>query len=307
MSQVHKPVLLEECAEYLITDTSGFYFDGTLGFGGHAEYFLSKLQQNAIYIGTDVDMNAFQFCKKKFSGDSRVKLFNYNFTRIDVIEKIENTAGFDGVFADLGVSSYQLDNPESGFTYRSDTQLDLRMDKNRSMTAADVVNTLGEKELADVLYKYGEEKKSRLIAKRIVERRRRVRIETTKDLSSIIEEITPHRYIAKSLSRVFQALRIYVNGELEALKEFLKKTVDVLKPGGRVAVLSYHSLEDRIVKEHFREEEKDCICPPEAPICVCDKESRLNVVLRKPITPRMEEINVNRRARSAKLRVAERK
>ncbi len=302
----HKPVMFNESLEYLITDKSGVYFDGTLGFGGHSEGILLNLNNDARLIATDVDTDAFNFSKLKFKNDERIKIYNFNFSQINVIAKIESVPGFSGVLADLGVSSFQLDNPASGFTYRNEAMLDLRMDKTKKVSAEEVVNSFSEERLADIFYKYGEEKKSRQIARRICEKREIKKIKTTLELSEIIFGITPVNYRIKTLSRVFQALRIYVNDELETLKVFLTKSVDLLIKGGRIVVLSYHSLEDRIVKEAFKYEELDCICPKDYPVCKCEKESRLKIITKKPVVPSDDEIKNNFRARSAKLRAAER-
>lgn len=306
MESHHTPVLLNETLFYLVTEKAGIYFDGTLGFGGHSEAILKNIDKGAELIATDIDSDAFGFSKKKFEKDRRVKLYNYNFSKIDLISKIENVPLFNGVFADLGVSSFQLDNPESGFTYRSEAKLDLRMDKNIKLTAADIVNTFPEEEIANIIYKYGEERKSRAIAKKICSVRVQKKITTTLELSRVIEELTPYKYRIKTLSRVFQALRIYVNNELENLQSFLNKAVELLVPGGRIVILTYHSLEDRIVKETFKYETLDCICPKEYPVCQCDKEQRLKILTKKPITPSSKEVEENFRARSAKLRAAER-
>lgn len=306
MSSHHTPVLFNESLDYLITSPSGVYFDGTLGFGGHSEGILNKLDENGTLIAADVDTDAFNFSKKKFNGDKRARLYNYNFSQIDIIAKIESTEFFDGIFADLGVSSFQLDNPVSGFTYRQEAKLDLRMDKTKVVSAADVINSFDEEDLADIIYNFGEEKNSRKIARRIIARRAEKRIETTTDLNEIIREITPPNYQVKTLSRVYQAFRIFVNDELNILKSFLETSVGLLKPGGRIVVISYHSLEDRIVKDTFKYETLDCICPKEYPVCRCDKEQRLKILTKKPVVPSDEEVENNFRARSAKLRAAER-
>ena len=303
----HKPVFLKESVDFLITDVAGTYFDATLGFGGHSEEILKRLSAKGKLIATDKDDEAFKFAKKKFSEDFRFVPYKASFTEIKTIAKIEFIDKFDGILADLGVSSYQLDNPREGFTYRQDAPLDLRMDKASSLTAAEVLNTYEERKIADILYKFGEEKASRKIARAIVEKRKREKFENTSQLVEVVERIIPPRFLAKSLSRVFQALRIEVNNELEELKKFLVDAVDLLKPGGRIVVISYHSLEDRIVKEAFKYEALDCVCPPEAPVCVCDKESRLKILTKKPLIPSEEEIESNFRARSAKLRAAGRK
>ncbi len=306
MDTHHTPVMLKQTLDYLVTDKSGIYFDATLGFGGHSEGILNSLNNNARLISTDVDADAFKFSREKFKSDRRMKLYNYNFSQIDIIAKIESIKSFTGVFADLGVSSFQLDNPASGFTYREDAKLDLRMDKSKQINAADLLNTFPEEEIARIIYEFGEEKNSRKIAKKICEKRTSMKITTTSSLVSIVEELTPPNFRIKTLSRVFQALRIYINDELEVLKSFLKKSVDLLQLGGRIVVLSYHSLEDRIVKETFKYETLDCVCPKDYPVCRCDKERRLMILTRKPITPLSSEVKINFRARSAKLRAAER-
>ncbi len=306
MESHHTPVLLKESLEYLITDKSGIYFDGTLGFGGHSEGFLNILNSDAKLLATDVDNDAFNYSKKKFENDKRAKLYNFNFSKIDIISKIESVPYFNGVFADLGVSSFQLDNPDSGFTYRNDAKLDLRMDKSLKVNAAEVVNTYPEEDIANIIYEFGEEKNSRTIARKICQIRKLKRIDSTLDLSNIISEVTNFKYRIKTLSRVFQALRIFVNGELENLKTFLNKSVDILAPGGRIVILTYHSLEDRIVKDLFKYETLNCICPKEYPVCVCDKEQRLKILTKKPVAPSGSEVEENFRARSAKLRAAER-
>ncbi|MDR3609857.1 MAG: 16S rRNA (cytosine(1402)-N(4))-methyltransferase RsmH [Ignavibacteriaceae bacterium] len=302
----HIPVLIDKCLEYLVTVKDGIYFDGTLGFGGHSSGILNTIGPGGTLVSTDVDQDAFSFSKKKFSDEKRIKLYNLNFSQIDIIAKIESIQYFNGIFADLGVSSFQLDTVESGFSYRNNAPLDLRMDKSKVINAADVVNSYSEEDLANIIFQNGEEKNSRKIAKVICEVRREKQIQTTLELSNIITELTPQRFHTKTLSRVFQALRIYVNDELNTLKSFLKKSVDLLIPGGRLVILSYHSLEDRIVKELFKYETLDCICPPGSPICTCNKVPRLKIITKKPISPDEIEINNNFRSRSAKLRAAER-
>lgn len=306
MTVYHTPVLFDKSLEFLVTDCNGIYFDGTLGFGGHSSGILNSLSADGLLICTDVDQDAFSFSQKKFFEDKRIKLYNMNFSQIDIIAKIESIQFFTGIFADLGVSSFQLDTAESGFSYRSNAQLDLRMDKSKVINAADVVNSYSEEDLANIIFQYGEEKNSRKIAKVICEIRREKKIQTTLDLSNIITEITPQRFHTKTLSRVFQALRIYVNDELNTLKLFLRKSIELLKPGGRLVILSYHSLEDRIVKETFKYETLDCICPPGSPICNCEKIPRLKIITKKPVVPDNKEIEDNFRSRSAKLRAAER-
>lgn len=306
MNDKHLPVLLQQSSDFLITQPAGVYFDGTLGFGEHSEKFLSLMNDKAKLIATDIDDDAFSFCKIKFSNDERVKLYKMNFSAIDFISKVESLEGFDGIFADLGVSSFQIDNPDSGFTFRSDAPLDLRMDKSKSVSAADIVNSFDESELKKIFYEYGEEKNSGRITRRIIEKRNIKSIRRTTDLVEIIDELTPHPYRTKTLMRVFQALRIYVNDELNILKTFLNKSTNLLNKSGRIVILTYHSLEDRIVKEHFKYESLSCICPKDFPVCMCGKEVRLKILTKKPLVPDENEISENYRSRSAKLRAAER-
>ncbi len=302
----HTPVLLNESLEFLVADSNGIYFDGTLGFGGHSDGILTKISNEGTLVATDVDADAFDYSKKKFSSDKRFKSYNLNFSQIDIIAKIESIKFFDGIFADLGVSSFQLDNASAGFTYRSEAKLDLRMDKKKVITAADVVNSFSEEELAKIFFEFGEERNSRLIAKKICERRKEKKIETTLDLSEIVSSVTPFKLRTKTLSKIFQALRIFINDELEILKSFLNKSVELLSSGGRIVIISYHSLEDRIVKDIFKYETLDCICPKDYPVCKCDKVPRLKILTKKPVIPNTDEIKNNVRSRSAKLRAAER-
>jgi 16S rRNA (cytosine1402-N4)-methyltransferase len=306
MNEHHTPVMLKESLDLLITDRSGIYFDATLGFAGHSSEILKRLNNDGRLIASDVDTDAFEFSRKKFAKESGVSLYNFNFSYIDVIAKIESIQSYDGVLADLGVSSFQLDNPVSGFTYRSDANLDLRMDKSKNITAADIINTFTEEDLANVFYQYGEEKNSRKISRTIVEKRTAKKIDTTGQLVSIISELVPQNFQRKTLSRIFQALRIYVNDELGNLKLFLENSLNVLKKGGRIVVISYHSLEDRIVKEFFKAETIVNLSPKEDPLGLIKREARLKLINRKPLLPTAEEIRDNYRARSAKLRAAER-
>ncbi len=306
MESHHKPVLLQESIDFLITNEAGSYFDGTLGFGGHSEEILKRLGPRGTLVSTDLDENAFSYSKKKFEADKRAKLYNFNYSLVDVIAKIESIEFFDGMLVDLGVSSFQLDNSEAGFSYSADTKLDMRFDKNLKMSAADIVNKFDEIELARILYEYGEERKSKLIARKICELRKIKKINTTGELKELVSELVPERYLRKSLSRIFQALRIYVNSELDTLKSFLNNSIKVLKKGGHIVVISYHSLEDRVVKEFFKYENFKCVCPKDIPVCSCNKDQILKIITRKPVIPSDEEIHFNKRARSAKLRVAER-
>jgi 16S rRNA (cytosine1402-N4)-methyltransferase len=306
MTQTHIPVLLKESVDYLVTNKDGIYFEGTLGFGGHTEELINRLGKKGTVVSTDVDLNAFNFCREKFKDENRIKLYNFNFSLIDVIAKIECVEFFDGIVADLGVSSFQLDNAAAGFSYSINSELDLRLDKNLRKTAADFINNESEEKIASTIFQYGEEKNSRKIARQICEARKIKKIEKTDELKKIISSFTNPRYLTKTLSRVFQAMRIYVNDELGALKSFLENSVPVLRKGSRLVVISYHSLEDRIVKDFIKYESLSCVCPVDAPICTCGKVKRLKIITKKPLTPSENEIKNNRRARSAKLRVAER-
>jgi 16S rRNA (cytosine1402-N4)-methyltransferase len=301
----HIPVLLEESARLVISNKAGTYFDATLGFGGHTSKFLSLLNENSKIIATDKDKNACDFCEDKFKDDNRVSIYNTGFNEIKNISLVERIEGYDGIFADLGVSSFQFDNKDSGFTYREEAVLDLRMDKSVGKPAYNFVNKAEADEIANVIFNFGEERKSRIIAKSIIKERQAKPIKSTTQLKSAIQNVVPVKNLNKTLSRVFQALRIYVNNELEELKEFLNKSLELLLPGGRLVILSYHSLEDRIVKEFFKFEAMSCICKPEVPICICDKEKRINIITRKPIVASDAEIKFNSRARSVKLRAAE--
>ncbi|MFC2083880.1 16S rRNA (cytosine(1402)-N(4))-methyltransferase RsmH [Bacteroidota bacterium] len=303
---MHEPVLAKEVVKFLLSTRSGNFFDGTIGFGGHANLILNNLSSDIFYIGTDKDANACDYCKKRFQFDNRLKVYNTSFISIDTIAKLESITSFKGILLDLGVSSYQLDTKESGFTYREDAVIDLRMDKKKGKPAYKYLNVLSEREISKLLWDYGEEKKANKLSRKIVETRNKVKIKTTFQLKEIVKDITPERFLNKTLSRVFQALRIYVNNEIDELKLFLTKAISFIMQGGRIAIISFHSIEDRVVKEFFKYETLDCICPKEVPVCNCKKVPRLKIITKKPITPDQEELNFNKRARSAKLRVAER-
>ena len=305
MTQVHTPVLLNESIDFLITKKNGVYFEGTLGFGGHTQEILNRLNKTGKVVSTDVDLKAFNYCREKFKNEDRVRLHNFNFSLVDVIAKVESIEFFDGILADLGVSSYQIDDAAAGFSYKVNSELDLRLNKSLRKTAADFINQESEEKIAEVIFEFGEEKNSRKIASRITDFRKTKNFETTDELRKVISSVTNPRYITKTMSRVFQALRIYINDELGQLKSFLENSVSLLVKGGRLVVISYHSLEDRIVKEFFKYENLTCICPPNAPICTCEKVRRLEILTKKPISPSEKERVNNKRAHSAKMRVAE--
>ncbi len=303
--QLHNPVLLKETIENVVTNKSGIYFDATFGRGGHTEELLKVLNNDAKVIACDVDEIAFRYGKEKFVNDKRVNLYLSNFVNINIIAKIEFIDGFDGIIADLGVSSPQYDDKEYGFTFKEKAKLDLRLNKDIKITAADILNDFSQSEISDIIYNFGEDKNSRKIARQICEFRTKRKFEYTTDLVEVIEKIVPPNYLNKTLARVFQALRIYINDELNVLEQFVEKSITLLKPGRRMGIITFHSLEDRIVKEVFSKNAKGCICPPSYPVCVCGEKPKIKVIHKKPIVPTEEEIKTNYRARSAKLRVIE--
>ena len=305
--EYHKPVLFDEVIDNIITEKKAVYVDCTLGGGGHTEGILEKSSDNSAVIGIDQDMEAIGYVKKRLEkyGD-KLQVFQDNFRNIDTIVYFAGYDKVDRILMDIGVSSNQLDNIERGFSYRYEAKLDMRMNKDLSVSAYDVVNKFSEKEIADIIYKYGEEPKSRKIAKNIVEYRKNKKIETTVELSDIIIKSIGKSMKKHPSKRTFQAIRIFVNKELEVLEEALDKAVNLLNKGGKLLVITFHSLEDRMVKEKFRKYENPCICPPEIPVCVCDKKSLGKVITKKPIVAKDEELETNNRDHSAKLRIFER-
>ena len=302
MTVYHQPVLLKESIDFLITDANGTYVDATFGGGGHSREILSRLSDQGSVFAFDVDRNSGQIAQAMSSSDQRLIFAQSNFSSLADFGKEQAGRSFSGFLFDLGVSSYQIDH-EEGFSYRRDEKLDMRLDKSLTQSAYEVVNSYDAFELANVFFKYGEEPRSRILARAIVRSRGTKKIETTGQLTDIISRVCGKS--VKAHSRIFQAIRIEVNKELDALSEGLDAAVELVSQGGRVAVISYHSLEDRIVKEKFKYEAATCICPPEAIICTCGKTARLKILTRKPIVPGEPEIRSNRRARSARLRVAE--
>ena len=304
----HKPVLFDEVIENIVTNKEGVYLDCTLGGAGHTQGILENASEKAVVIAIDQDDDAIEFAGKKLeSYKERIKIFKDNFKNLDTVLYMAGYEKVSGILMDIGVSSYQLDDPERGFSYKYEAKLDMRMNKNAKISAYEVINEFSEQEIADILYKYGEEPKSRRIARKITEARKEKKIETTTELADIVI-----RAIGKSMKRhpakrTFQAVRMYVNQELEVLEEALEKAVELLEDRGRLLVITFHSLEDRIVKNKFREFEKPCKCPPNIPICVCGKESLGKVITKKPIVAGELELNDNSRAHSAKLRVFERR
>ncbi|MEJ5305576.1 MAG: 16S rRNA (cytosine(1402)-N(4))-methyltransferase RsmH [Ignavibacteria bacterium] len=304
-NEFHKPVLLDTVLDFLITDINGIYFDGTLGGGGYSEAILNKLSREGRLIATDLDDAAINFCKKKFESENRITIVKENFKNIKQILEDLKIEKINGAVLDLGISSYQIDTASEGFSYRFETDFDLRFDKSKGTPAYEIINDLEAKEIADILRTYGEEKFAFKIAREIENYTKKKKIRTTKEIVEIVSKVTPRHKLNDTLSRIFQAFRIYVNDELENLKEFLNDVVDLVKSGGRIVIVSYHSLEDRIVKEFFNQNSQECSCPPEYDRCICGKKLRLKKLTKKIITPSDEEIKLNPRSRSAKLRAAE--
>ncbi len=304
-NEFHKPVLLETVLGFLITNLDGIYFDGTLGGGGYSEAILNRISKEGRLIATDLDDAAISFCIKKFEGENRITIVKDNFKNIKQVLNDLMIEKIDGAVVDLGISSHQIDAADAGFSYRFETDFDLRFDKTKGTPAFEIINQLEAKELADIIKTYGEEKFAFKIARAIENYTKKKKIKTTKELVEIISKVTPRHKLNDTLSRVFQAFRIYVNDELENLKEFLDNAVDIIKSGGRLVVVSYHSLEDRIVKEFFNLNSQECSCPPEYGRCICGKKLRLKKLTKKIISPTDEEIKINPRSRSAKLRAAE--
>jgi 16S rRNA (cytosine1402-N4)-methyltransferase len=304
-NEFHKPVLLDTVLDFLITDINGIYFDGTLGGGGYSEAILNKLSREGRLIATDLDDAAINFCIKKFESENRITIVKENFKNIKQILEDLKIEKINGAVLDLGISSYQIDTASEGFSYRFETDFDLRFDKSKGTPAYEIINDLEAKEIADILRTYGEEKFAFKIAREIENYTKKKKIRTTKEIVEIVSKVTPRHKLNDTLSRIFQAFRIYVNDELENLKEFLNDVVDFVKSGGRIVIVSYHSLEDRIVKEFFNLNSQECSCPPEYERCICGKKLRLKKLTKKIITPSDEEIKLNPRSRSAKLRAAE--
>lgn len=306
----HKSVLLEETIEYLNVRPDGTYVDGTLGGGGHAYHVCEKLSERGRYIGIDQDRAAIAAASERLAPfKDRVTIVRNNYENMDLVLKELEISGVDGILLDLGVSSYQLDTLERGFSYKEDTVLDMRMDDRQEMTAKDIVNGYSEGDLFRIIRDYGEDKFAQNIAKHIVEARKKAPIETTGELVEIIKAAIPARVRMNGghpAKKTFQAIRIELNRELDVLEHSLDKMIDLLNPGGRFCIITFHSLEDRIVKVNFKRNENPCTCPPGFPVCVCGKVSKGKVITKKPVLPSEEELIENKRAKSAKLRVFER-
>lgn len=307
----HYSVLLNETIENLNIKPDGIYVDGTLGGGGHAYQVASRLSEKGRLIGIDQDADAIAAAGERLKefGD-KITIIRSNYANMkEELHRI-GVEKVDGIVLDLGVSSFQLDTPERGFTYRDENApLDMRMDDRQSLTAKDIVNGYSEMELYRIIRDYGEDKFAKNIAKHIVQERAKKPIETTGELTEIIRASIPMKVQVTGghpAKRTFQAIRIELNKELEVLQNNLDDMIDLLNPGGRICIITFHSLEDRIVKTNFKRNENPCTCPSDFPVCVCGKKSKGKVVTRKPIIPSEEELEVNSRSKSAKLRVFER-
>lgn len=302
----HEPVLVEEVLHYLVSDPNGVYLDLTVGGGGHARALLERLSPKARLIGVDRDREALEAAGRRLKQFGvRVTLRQSNFREfVRVLQELD-VERVHGLLLDLGVSSHQIDAPGRGFSYSADGALDMRMDRSQPLTAADIVNTYSEAELARLFRDFGEERKARQVARAIVMERKKRRIATTGALAQVVGSRFPPEQRVKSLARVFQALRIAVNDELSSLAVTLERALASLYPGGRLVVISYHSLEDRLVKDFFREQARDCVCPPHVPVCVCGHQARLSILTRRVVRPTPAEVARNPRSRSARLRAAE--
>ena len=305
----HKSVLLEETIEGLDIKPDGIYVDGTLGGAGHAGEVCRKLSAKGRFIGIDQDQDAIIAASERLAPYKQATIIRSNYCYMVPELAARGIYKVDGILLDLGVSSYQLDNEERGFTYRVDAPLDMRMDQRQTQTAGDIVNGYEEKELYRIIRDYGEDKFAKNIAKHIVAARQVKPITTTGELTEIIRESIPMKMQVKSghpAKRTFQAIRIELNRELDVLRDSLDGMIDILDDGGRLCIITFHSLEDRIVKTIFRKNENPCTCPSDFPVCVCGKKSKGKVITRKPILPGETEMEENPRSKSAKLRIFER-
>ena len=303
----HIPVLYYETLDNLVINPDGIYIDCTLGGGSHSEGILERLSDKGLLISIDQDTNAIEYSKKRLEKfGSKWKVFKGNFENIDTIAYMASVDKVDGILMDIGVSSKQLDDPKRGFSYRYDVKLDMRMNTEQKISAYDVVNTYSEEQLSKIIFEYGEERHARKIAKLIVEERKSSPIEKTSDLIALIKRAYPERASKHPAKKTFQAIRIEVNRELEVLENAMSKAVELLKVGGRLAIITFHSLEDRIVKNKFKDLATACKCPKDIPICVCGGVKKFEIITKKPIIPVDDELKNNNRAHSSKLRILER-
>ena len=303
----HIPVLYYETLDNLVINPDGVYIDCTLGGGSHSEGILERLSDKGLLISIDQDSNAIEYSKKRLEKfGPKWKVFKGNFENIDTIAYMAGVDKVDGILMDIGVSSKQLDDPERGFSYRYDVKLDMRMNIEQKISAYDVVNTYSEEQLSKIIFEYGEERYARKIAKLIVEERKSFPIEKTSDLIALIKRAYPERASKHPAKKTFQAIRIEVNRELEVLENAMSKAIELLKVSGRLAIITFHSLEDRIVKNKFKDLATACKCPKDIPICVCGGVKKFEIITKKPIIPIDDELKNNNRAHSSKLRILER-
>lgn len=307
----HKSVLLQETIENLNIKPDGIYVDGTLGGGGHSYEIASRLSGKGRLIGIDQDADAIRAAGERLKPFAdRVRIVRNNYCNMDIVLKELQIEKVDGIILDLGVSSYQLDTAERGFTYKTDAPLDMRMDRRQQMTAKDIINEYSEMELYRIIRDYGEDKFAKNIAKHIVAARKEKAIETTFELNEIIKAAIPMKFRAVGghpAKKTFQAIRIELNHELDVLNDSIDMMIEHLNDKGRFCIITFHSLEDRIVKVRFKKNENPCTCPPDFPVCVCGNQSKGKVITRKPILPSEEELEENKRSKSSKLRVFERR
>ena len=305
----HKPVLLDETINGLNIKPNGIYIDGTLGGAGHSDHILKRLSSKGLLIGIDRDEEALSAAKERLKDFQNVKYVHGNHDEIEEILKELDIDKVDGILLDLGVSSYQLDQRERGFSYLGNNELDMRMDKSQELTAKEVINNYPEEKLANIIYEYGEERFSRQIAKNVCEYRKSKKIETTEELVQIIEKSIPSfaKKDGHPAKRTFQAIRIEVNDEIRPLYETVRKNIKHLKPGGRLCIITFHSLEDRAVKNAYIDAQGKCTCPKDLPYCVCGVKSEGKIINKKPIIATKEEQEENSRSKSAKLRIFEKK
>lgn len=303
----HLPVLYNEVLDNIVQNKSGIYVDCTLGGGGHSEGILKTLNSDGTLIAIDQDDDAINFAKERLKKYSEnLKVFKENFVNLDIVLYMAGFDKVDGILMDIGVSSKQLDNAERGFSYRFDAKLDMRMDQTQSLSAYEVVNEYSEEELTKIIFSYGEDRFAKKIAHEIVKRRTLKKIETTFELVEAIVAAKKVKSLKHPAKQTFQAIRIEVNRELEILEKTIDKAVDFLNVKGRLGIITFHSLEDRIVKNKFRELERSCVCPSDIPICICNTKPKVKIITKKPIIPNTNEVNVNNRAHSSKLRIIER-
>lgn len=303
----HKPVMLDEVVSFWLTNLEGLYLDLTIGGGGHSRQLLTHLLGCGRVLGMDQDQEALDFCKERLiDWQARVELKQANFKYFDSFLEEQKIKLVDGILLDLGVSSHQIDAFYRGFSFIYDGPLDMRMDRSLETTAFQIINTYSQSELKRIFTEFGQEIRATSIAREIVRFRQRQKIATTRTLAMVISKVAHPANLNKTLARIFQSIRIELNGELSALEETLELSLNYLKPGGRLLVLSYHSLEDKITKNFMKANEKRCTCPPEFPQCICGLQGKLKILTKRPVVASDKEVKTNPRARSAKLRVGER-